>query len=158
MQIISCVKKDYFINIFYLFISDKNEINKYCKGEWILQLDADETISDELMGSIHDIIEQNPTVEMYWLPRINTVEGLTSEHIQKWGWRINERGWIMWPDYQGRLYKNNERIKWFNRVHERLTGYDICSSFPTDENYAIIHNKSIERQEKQNNYYDTLMR
>jgi hypothetical protein len=30
----------------------------------------------------------NPEVDLYYVQRWNTVQGLTKEHIQKWGWRI----------------------------------------------------------------------
>ena len=70
------------------FATHKNAMNSYCTGDWILNLDADETISDDLLDSIPMIIEANPEVEAYWLPRVNTVEGLTLAHVQKWGWVI----------------------------------------------------------------------
>jgi hypothetical protein len=30
------------------------------------------------------------------------------------------------------------------------------SELPPEEEYCLIHNKTIEKQEKQNNYYNTL--
>lgn len=140
------------------FASHKNEILQYCKGDWIFQLDADEDFPDSLIDSLHDIVDINKDVEMYWVPRINTVEGLTEEHIKKWNWKVNEKGYVMWPDFQNRLYKRDEKIRWINKVHERLVGYDVCSSFPPEEEYAIIHKKDIKRQELQNEFYDTLKR
>ena len=35
-------------------------------------------------------IGANDIIEMLLVPRVNTVEGLTQEHIQKWGWRVDE--------------------------------------------------------------------
>ena len=138
------------------FAEWKNLLSSYCTGDYIFQIDADEILSLEGCQLIPQIIESNPQVEVYRVPRINTVEGLTQEHIQKWGWQINEKGWINFPDSQWRIYKNNSKIKWKNKVHEVLEGYDRYSELPYDEELCLIHNKTIERQEKQNEYYNTL--
>jgi hypothetical protein len=61
-----------------------------CSGDWILNLDADEWVLDELIASIPSIIDENPHVEVYRLPRINTVVGLTLEHCNKWGWFVTQ--------------------------------------------------------------------
>ena len=90
------------------------------------------------------------------VPRINTVEGLTEAHIQKWGWNVNEKGWVNFPDVQTRIYKNSDKIYWVNKVHERIVGFESYTNFPADEIYCIRHPKTIDRQERQNNYYDTL--
>ena len=138
------------------FAEWKNLLSSYCTGDYIFQIDADEILSLEGCQLIPQIIESNPQVEVYRVPRINTVEGLTQEHIQKWRWQINEKGWINFPDSQWRIYKNNSKIKWKNKVHEVLEGYDRYSELPYDEELCLIHNKTIERQEKQNEYYNTL--
>jgi glycosyltransferase involved in cell wall biosynthesis len=72
------------------FATHKNEMNSFCKGEWILNLDADEFLSDDLLHNLPLILEANPAVEAYWLPRINTVEGLTLDHVVKWGWVLTQ--------------------------------------------------------------------
>jgi hypothetical protein len=54
------------------------------------------------------------------------------------------------------MYKNLPEIKWKNKVHERLEGYKQFAYLPMEEEWAIYHPKTIERQEKQNNYYETL--
>ena len=138
------------------FANMKNKLTEMCTGDYIYQIDADEMISVEGLTLIPQIIENNSTVEVYRVPRINTVEGLTPEHIQKWGWNVNEKGWVNFPDSQWRIYKNNPEIKWKNKVHEVLEGYDRYSELPHNEELCLIHEKTIERQEKQNNYYNTL--
>ena len=138
------------------FADWKNKLNSFCTGDYIFQIDADEMLSIEGLLLIPQIIEGNPTVDVYRVPRINTVEGLTQEHIQKWRWGVDEKGWINFPDYQWRIYKNDPKIKWVNKVHEVLTGYDRYSELPPNETLCLIHEKTIEKQEKQNNYYDTL--
>jgi hypothetical protein len=138
------------------FAEWKNLLSSYCTGDYIFQIDADEILSLEGCQLIPQIIELNPQVKVYRVPRINTVEGLTQEHIQKWRWQVNEKGWINFPDSQWRIYKNNSKIKWKNKVHEVLEGYDRYSELPYNEELCLIHNKTIERQEKQNAYYNTL--
>lgn len=68
------------------FATHKNFMNSVCTGDWILNLDADETLSDAFLDTIPLYIESNPEVDAYWLPRVNTVDGLTLKHVQKWGW------------------------------------------------------------------------
>ena len=138
------------------FAQWKNFLNSNCKGEWIFQLDADESLDPNLIVNLEEILDDNTDKELIVVPRINIVNGITQEHIQKWGWQVNERGWINFPDVQTRLYKNSKKIGWENKVHERIVGFESYTSFPADEIYCIRHPKTIERQEKQNNYYDTL--
>jgi hypothetical protein len=136
------------------FADWKNILNSYCKGDFIYQLDADEMISEYMVQNLSEIISYNPNVDLYFVPRINTVNGLTEEHIQKWGWNVNDKGWVNFPDYQGRIYR--KKLDWYGKVHERIIGGQKFSTLPNDEEYCIQHHKTIERQEKQNNYYGTL--
>ena len=139
------------------FAQWKNFLNSNCKGEWIFQLDADEYISPDLIVNLEDILNDNNDKELIVVPRINIVKGLTQEHIQKWGWQVNERGWINFPDVQTRIYKNDkDKIGWSGKVHERIVGFESYTFLPSDEVFCIKHIKDIERQERQNNYYDTL--
>jgi hypothetical protein len=137
------------------FADWKNKLTQKCSGDYIFQIDADEIPHDYLMESLHEILETNPEVEVYQVPRVNTVEGLTQEHINKWGWYINENGWVNFPDYQWRIYKNIPEIKWKNKVHEILEGYQTVALIPAFEDLSLYHSKTIERQEKQNTYYET---
>jgi len=139
------------------FAQWKNFLNSHCKGEWIFQLDADEYLSNDLIYNFEELLDANTDKDLIVVPRINTVEGLTEAHIQKWGWNVNEKGWVNFPDVQTRIYKNNpETIGWSGKVHERIVGFQSYTNFPSDEVYCIIHPKTIDRQERQNNYYDTL--
>ena len=138
------------------FASYKNNLKANCKGDYIFQIDADEYPHETLMDNIHPILEAND-VDVILVPRVNTVAGLTSEHIQKWGWRVDEKGWVNFPDPQWRIYKNSDNIRWENKVHEKLVGYDTISNLPWMEELSLYHPKQIERQEKQNEYYDTLV-
>jgi len=139
------------------FAAHKNFMNEKCTGDYIFNIDADEMPSEFLMKNIKELIKMNPEIELYWVPRINTVEGLTQEHVQKWRWRVNENGWINWPDPQQRIYKNADHIKWTKPVHERLVGATKDAFLPHEEQWAITHSKKIEKQEKQNEHYDRIM-
>jgi hypothetical protein len=136
------------------FANWKNKLTEYCTGDYIVQLDADEMISKYIVQNINVIAGMNPDVDLFFLPRINTVEGLTTEHINKWGWDVNEQGYVNFPDIQGRVYKSH--LRWTGKVHEQIIGSKKYSMLPEDFVYCIQHHKTIDRQEKQNNYYDTL--
>ena len=137
------------------FASYKNELTKHCLGEFIFQIDADELIALEMLELLPQILKANPEVDLYYVPRINTVSGITPEHIQKWGWKYeNER--VNWPDYQTRIYRNVPEIKWRNTVHEVIEGHKHFTVLPAVDELALIHPKTIEKQEKQNNFYNTL--
>jgi len=142
------------------FATFKNNLKGLCTRDYIFQIDADEYLSDVLLLNLSDILEANPVIDIYAVPRINTVEGLTQEHIQKWGWKVDEKGWVNYPDYQVRLCKNIPQFKWVGKVHERILGDDgfnaNVSFLPTGYDLELIHPKTIERQEKQNNYYSTI--
>lgn len=138
------------------FASFKNNLKSNCKGDWIFQLDADEFIQEEFIQYLPEILQQNENIDVLLLPRINTVEGITQEHINKWKWQVNEEGWINFPDYQMRILKNIPSINWINKVHEVLTGFTEYSFFPPENLYCLYHPKTIDRQEKQNNLYNTI--
>jgi glycosyltransferase involved in cell wall biosynthesis len=138
------------------FASFKNNLTKHCSKEWIFNIDADEMPSGDLMEFIHEVLSVNNDVDVIFVPRWNAVEGITEEHIQRWGWRIDEFSRVNWPDYQMRLYKNKPEIKWVNKVHEHLDGYSKYSALPSEREYCLFHNKTIERQEKQNEFYSEI--
>jgi hypothetical protein len=138
------------------FANWKNKLTSYCTGDYIFQIDADETPNKYLIDNLPALLEANPEVDMLRVPRVNTVEGLTQEHIKKWGWNVNEKGWVNWADWQMRIYRRHPDIKWVNKVHEVLNGFKIHGMLPMEEEWAIYHPKDIKRQEKQNNYYNTL--
>ena len=138
------------------FASFKNNLKNNCTGDYIFFIDADEYPSEHLIKLAKQIFEANPQVDCYGVPRVNTVTGLTDEHLIKWGW-IVKNGKVNWPDYQTRICKNDPSIQWVGKVHERLEGWKVSSVFPADfEDWALYHPKDIERQEKQNAYYNTI--
>ena len=138
------------------FSSFKNNLKENCTGDWIFQIDADELPTHYLIRNLKEILKLNPTVEMFMVPRVNTVKGLTQEHIAKWRWNVNKNGWVNWPDYQTRILQNVPHIKWENKVHEVLLGHKTQSALPAEEEWCLYHPKSIGKQEAQNTFYKTI--
>ena len=138
------------------YAGQKNHLTRMCKGSYIINIDADELPNKWLMKNIKSILEANPTIDLYWIPRVNTVDGITQDHINKWGWNVNEKGWVNFPDYQGRIWRNRQNIRWKNPVHEVLEGYTEHTFLPAEEDFCFYHHKEIERQEKQNEFYETI--
>ena len=131
----------------------KNHLNRMCTGDYVFNLDADELPHKQLMKNIKPILESNPTIDLYWVPRVNTVDGITQEHINKWGWQVNEKGWVNFPDYQGRIWRNRQNIRWDKPVHEVLIGYKEHTYLPQEEEFCFYHHKEITKQELQNEFY-----
>lgn len=125
----------------------KNKLSDYCNGDYIFQIDADEMPHTNLINYLPTILESNPENEVFLISRVNTVEGLTEDHIKKWGWNVNSKGWVNFPDTQTRIWKKEDRIKWYGKVHERLVNYKTYTNLPEDETFSLIHHKDIKKQE-----------
>ena len=137
------------------FSAFKNNVKKHCTRDYIFFIDADEEVSQDQIHLIREIVNMNPDFDCFLVPRINTVEGLTQQHIEKWGWKV-ENGRVNWPDYQFRICKNIPEISWEGKVHERLVGYKNVTPLPAEDVLALGHHKTIQKQEQQNNLYDTI--
>ena len=137
------------------FAAQKNHLNSMCSGDYIVNIDADEIPHKSFTQQIKKILEIND-VDLIWIPRVNTVEGITQEHIDKWRWQVNENGWINYPDYQARVYKNADHIKWIKPVHEIISGAETYSHLPPVEELSFYHHKKIDKQESQNKFYEEI--
>ena len=135
--------------------TQKNYLKGMCSGDYSFNLDADEMITHWFMKDIHEILEGNE-VDLIFVPRINTVEGITEQHVRSWGWSINEKGWINYPDWQGRIFRNRPNIRWEKPVHEMIVGFQTYAHLPQEQKYSIVHPKTIERQELQNKKYSEM--
>lgn len=186
------------IRLFHHALNDhygdhKTYMNSVCRGEWILNLDADEQISRDFFMALKEFTDANPDYDAYALPRVNTVDGLTLSYVRRWGWNIVGRAeatrteelpisndmyailqaynlidhetnthitykipLVAWPDYQVRLYKMSDSVKWVGKVHEQLVGVQSLTALPPEFEYALWHHKTIARQEQQNSFYETL--
>ena len=134
----------------------KNHTKSMCKGDYIFHLDADEYPHEILIEQLPTILETND-VDLIWIPRVNTVKGITQEHIDKWGWKVSSKGWINYPDYQARVFRNNETIRWIKPVHEHITGCKTYAHLPPHEELSLYHHKTIEKQEQQNKLYEKIL-
>ena len=128
------------------FSNFKNNLKEHCSGDWIFQIDADELPHESLITNLKELLKLNTNTEMLLVPRINTVDGLTQEHINKWRWNINEKGWVNWPDYQTRIIQNSPKIKWQNKVHEQIIGVSTRGALPMEEEWCLYHPKNINKQ------------
>ena len=137
----------------------KNYGKSLCKGEYIFQIDADELPSKTLLESLKDIIELNKDVDLFWVPRINDFKGVNQQNSAQWGWRLTpyeNRLIVNWPDPQGRLFKNVSYMEWKRRLHEKIEGSKTHVHLPYDYEYALHHNKTIEKQIQTNIRYNKL--
>jgi glycosyltransferase involved in cell wall biosynthesis len=135
------------------FLENKNYMNSECTGDYIFQIDADEIPNEYLVKNLKLILESNK-VDILIGPRKNIVKNLTQSHIQQWRWNVNEKGWVNWPDQQKRIYRNDPSIAWRgHQVHGMITGYKTYATLPLNEEFSITHNKTIEKQEVQNERY-----
>jgi len=147
----------YFNSLDNDFASHKNFAKSKCTKDYIFFIDADENVHENLLITIKEILYNNPTIEMFMVPRINIVQGLTEQHVQRWNWNVNEKGFVNYPDPQTRIVVNKEEIKWENKVHERLVGHSTHTLLPFEtEDYCLLHIKDIKRQELQNDFYEKL--
>ena len=134
------------------FSDQKNYVIEQCTGDYIFHIDADEYPHQTLLTQLKQILEIND-VDLLWIPRVNTVDGFTDEDVQRWGWRISEQGWVNYPDYQARVFRNREDIRWTRPLHEYITGCDTYSHLPPHEALSLYHPKTKEKQEEQNKFY-----
>ena len=134
----------------------KNYTKKHCSGDYIFHIDADEIPNEVLLKQLPTILEINDT-DLVWVPRINIVNGITDWHLNHWKWRQTEQGWINFPDYQARIFRNADHIKWIKPVHEVIDGAQTYSHLPPHEELTLKHEKDINRQEIQNKLYDDII-
>lgn len=147
----------YFNSLDNDFASHKNFAKSKCTKDYIFFIDADENVHENLLITLKEILYNNPSIEMFMVPRINIVQGLTEQHVQRWNWNVNEKGFVNYPDPQTRIVVNKEEIKWENKVHERLVGHSSHTLLPFEtEDYCLLHIKDIKRQESQNDFYEKL--
>ena len=138
------------------FASQKNSVIENSTGDYIFHIDADEYPSDGLLEYVKPILESND-IDLIWVPRVNTVDGITEQHIQQWGWRVSDAGWVNYPDYQARIFKRHKDIKWIKPVHEIISGANTYSHLPPNETLSLYHPKTIVKQEKQNKLYESMI-
>ena len=137
------------------FATQKNSVIENSTGDYIFHIDSDEYPHEILLKQIKEILDVND-VDLIWVPRVNTVEGITEEHMRVWRWKTTEQGWINYPDFQSRIFRNREDIRWRRKVHEQIEGCKTYAHLPPHEELSLYHPKDIKKQEEQNNFYSTL--
>ena len=135
------------------FSDHRNYHATKCKGDYIFAIDADEMPQEALITNIKTF-----EGDIMYVPRINICPGYTADWITDYKFNLNEMGWVNWPDYQGRYYKNNGEIKWSNDLHEKLEGPnpDKVAMLEAKPLIALWHIKTVERQDRQRAYYESL--
>ena len=140
------------------FASFKNHLLSLVETDYLFQIDADEQIPPTLLLQLRQNIQANQ--DLCYIPRVNIVHNITDQDIQNYNWQLNEKGWIQFPDYQPRLIKKRDGLKWEGKVHEQIVGTQGFMTIPHDvknvELYSILHVKDIEKQRKQNELYDQI--
>jgi len=160
------------------FASFKNNLKKNCTKQYVFQIDADELLGDGLLMHIKLLLSENTDTDLFWLPRINIVKGLTPEYAISQRWNVTNNlqfpiakeydyHVVNFPDLQARLMKNKPEICWENAVHEviknhkssaRLFNYEHDQDIDpkATQDWCIIHIKALERQRRQNEFYQTI--
>jgi glycosyltransferase involved in cell wall biosynthesis len=135
------------------YAEHKNSGIEQCSKTFIFQIDGDELPATTLLGeSLRELLESNPNIELFWVPRVNIFKGVTQEDANKWRWKLDNSPTynalrVNFPDFQGRILKKDyPRIKWSGKLHERITGYKEYSFLPAEEEWALYHDKTIETQ------------
>lgn len=161
------------------FAAFKNHLKSYCTKDYVFQIDADEFLGDGLLMHLPLLIKENPDIDLFYLPRINIVTGLTDDYAKSQNWRVDriefpiakpyDYNVINYPDVQARLMRNDDTIYWKNAVHEIVVGaksysnlgiMEVTSDFEINDiqNWCLIHIKTIDRQKRQNEFYETLLK
>jgi len=135
------------------FAAQKNSVIEKSTGDYIFHIDADEYPNEILLQQLKQILEIN-NVDLVWVPRVNTIEGMEQHHIQKWGWRVTENGWVNYPDYQARVFRRDKNIRWVRPLHEYINGCKTYAHLPPQEELSLYHPKTIQKQEQQNMFYN----
>ena len=135
------------------FSDQKNYVIEQSSGDYIFHIDADEYPHETLIEQLPEILTIND-VDLVWIPRVNTIDGMTEQDVMKWGWRVSEQGWVNYPDYQSRVFRRDEKIRWTRPLHEHIVGCKTYSHLPPHEELSLYHPKTIEKQTQQNMFYN----
>ncbi|RZJ48745.1 MAG: glycosyltransferase [Flavobacterium sp.] len=139
------------------FATFKNNLITAATKDYLFQIDADEIPNNELIKNLKKYLSSRYKCDVFFVPRINIVKGITDDDLQKWSWKIDENGYINFPDYQQRILKLNHNIFWKNKVHEVLFGFKKIDFLPKDDvSFCLMHEKDIDKQSRQNDFYSKL--
>jgi len=123
----------------YLVNKWKWNLGKLQLDEMVVEKEASDIPPEyyQTLEKFNFIIETNGNVVKYYQPVIN------------------------FPDYQMRMYRNNGKLKWVGKVHEKIEAIDgskvEAGALSQQIEVCITHNKNIDRQIKQNDFYKQLL-
>lgn len=175
------------------FAAFKNNAIKNCSGDYIVLLDPDEIPHPRLLANLKYLLFENREVDLFRLPRVNVVIGVTNEYVQEHRWNLVEieipkldydskniltlygikekkdqlKVKVVNPfDWQERIIKNNKKIFYEGIVHEKFKGHSIETNLPVqlenfnelDLTWCLFHIKMLNRQKKQNEFYEQIMK
>lgn len=124
------------------YCEQKNYATSLASHDWILSLDADERVSEELGAEIRALLAAGPAAHGYRMPRVTF-------HLGRW-----IRTTDFYPDYQTRL---------FDRRHARWRGHLVHESVDVDGERAYLRHElqhysftDLADQIARINHYSTL--
>lgn len=132
------------------FAAHRNYHMSTCKGEYIFVIDADEMPQELLLKNIRQF-----QGDILAIPRINIFTGYTDAWLKKCNFNMTNTGWINWPDYQLRYFKNTGDIRWEGEFHEKVTGGKV-QALQAEPLVALYHVKTVEQQDKNADFYDSI--
>lgn len=123
------------------FGATKKKATDVARFDWVLSLDCDEEVSDELRAELFKRFSSLDQDSVYLIPRL-------SFYLGAW---IRHGGW--YPDRQARLF-NRKKSNWnLESVHEKVEAKSQ-DSFVAHLNHYVF--KDIGHQVQTNNKYSTL--
>ena len=119
--------------------------NEQCSGEYVFQTDADEYFAEDLLYGLKDLVEENPDVELFLVPRINIIRGLTKEHLKRYPWDISKISGL--GDGSAVMDQDSEEFKFLNdNGFVRGTGSLPNNKIRVSYDYPLINQKSGDYQ------------
>ena len=120
------------------------------KGEWVMMLDADETIDKRFVKAASETIKfsdrhSKNKVDAYALAWIHYFGGRDGELEVDW---LDPQFWL-YPDWHLKLFKNTSIVKYDGLVHEVLSGFSTVVPL-SDPKLTIFHRKTLEMQNVSN--------
>ncbi|WP_320169343.1 glycosyltransferase [Maridesulfovibrio sp.] len=93
------------------FGAQRNRMLEHCTGDWIIYLDADERLDSREWENLRKATAIEGC-EGWFLPRLTLYPDKNNCRA----------GYGLWPDLQLRFFRNTGKLKFINRIHERIEG------------------------------------
>jgi glycosyltransferase involved in cell wall biosynthesis len=123
------------------FGAQKRRATELARHDWVLNLDADEALSERAQTELCELLARGPEGEAYAFPRL-------SFHLGRW---IYHGGW--YPDWQVRLY-DRRRAEWSTEaLHEKVQAREVRRLQSPIRHWVF---KDLSDQVRTNDRYSTL--